>query len=127
MAITSVPTVLSSSTDVFINAGMTSRIQAYSALSGSLTVNPTSGGFIRILSPSGALAVSFTGIPAGYSNVWYIEVNNKLAQTLTFSGVTWDGGSAPTLASAANKSSLLQFFSPDGGTTIYGKMFIASA
>jgi len=127
MAITSVPTVLSSSTDVFINAGMTSRIQSFTALSGSLSINPTSGGYSRILSPSGTLTVTFTGIPSGYSNVWYVEVNNKLAQTVTFSGVSWSGGSSPTLTSTANKMSLLQFFSPDGGTTVYGTMLIASA
>lgn len=127
MAITSVPTVLSQSADVFVNAGMTSRVQSFTALSGSLAINPTNGGFSRIISPSATLTVSFTGLPTGYTNAWFVEINNKLTQTVTFTGVLWDGGTQPTFASVANKASLLQFFSPDGGTTIYGKMLIASA
>lgn len=127
MAITSTPQVLSQSVDAYINAGNTSRIQTFSASTGAVSINPTNGTFSRIASPVGAVTVTFTGIPSGFANQWYVEVYNKLSQTVSFSGVTWDGGSAPTLASTSNKMSLLTFYSPDGGTTIYGKAVISNA
>lgn len=127
MAITSVPTVLSQNVDAYINAGSTSRIQTFSTTNGSITINPSNGAFARLVSPNGSCTISFVGIPSGYANQWYVEVYNKLSQTVTFSGVTWDGGSAPTLPTGANKSSLLVFYSPDGGTTIFGKQIIANA
>ena len=127
MAITSTPQVLSQSVDAFINAGNTSRVQSFTGSTSAVSINPTNGVFSRIISPSGAVTVSFTGVPSGYANQWFVEVNNKLAQTVTFSGVTWDGGSAPTITSTASKMTLLSFYSPDGGTTIYGKAVIANA
>jgi hypothetical protein len=126
MAITSVPTVLSQNTDAFINAGMTSRIQSFTgaAASGSLTINPTSGGFIRLISQTSSSTINFAGAPAGYANTWYVEVNGRGSNTVTFTGVTWDGGSAPSISSAGK--TVLIFYTPDGGTTIYGKSLFAS-
>jgi len=43
------------------------------------------------------------------------------ARTVTWpSSIKWPGGTAPTLTSTNNKVDVLNFFSRDGGTTIYG-------
>jgi len=44
--------------------------------------------------------------------------------SITWSGVTWHNNSAPTQAN--NGRSLYQFYTPDNGTTIYGRQMMAS-
>lgn len=125
MAISSQPTVLAQSNDAYINVGVTGRLQTLTAQTGTISINPTNGSFIRITNPVGAVTVNFTGIPAGYGTRWQIEVRSRGANAVAFNGVTWDGGSAPTIASGTN-ASVLNFYSPDGGTTIYGRLEFAT-
>jgi len=70
MAISSQPTVLAQSNDAYINVGVTGRLQTFSAATGTLTINPTSGSFIRITNLVGAVTVNWTGVPAGYGTRW---------------------------------------------------------
>jgi hypothetical protein len=125
MAISSQPTVLAQSNDAYINVGVTGRLQTLSASTGSVTINPTSGSFIRIANPVGAVTVTFTGVPSGYGTRWQVEVANRASNAVTFNGITWDGGSAPTIASGTNKT-VLKFYSYDGGSTIYGGVEFAT-
>lgn len=125
MAISSQPTVLAQSNDAYINVGVTGRLQTLSASTGSININPTSGSFIRIANPVGAVSVTFVGVPSGYGTRWQVEVAARGANAVTFNGITWDNGSTPTLASGTAKS-ILNFYSPDGGTTIYGRLEFAS-
>lgn len=125
MAISSQPTVLAQSNDAYINVGVTGRLQTLSASTGATNINPTSGSFIRIANPVGAVTVTFVGVPAGYGTRWQVEVAARGSNAVTFNGITWDNGSVPTLASGTAKS-VLNFYSPDGGTTIYGRLEFAS-
>ena len=125
MAISSQPTVLAQSNDAYINVGVTGRLQNLVRQTGAVSINPTNGSFIRIANPVGAVTVTFTGVPSGYGTRWQVEVANRGANAVAFNGVTWDGGSAPTIASGTNKS-VLVFYSPDGGTTIYGRLEFAT-
>ena len=125
MAISSQPTVLAQSNDAYINVGVTGRLQTFSAATRTLTINPTSGSFIRITNLVGAVTVNWTGVPAGYGTRWQVEVRNRGANAVAFNGVTWDGGSAPTIASGT-AASVLNFYSPDGGVTIFGRLEFAT-
>ena len=125
MAISSQPTVLAQSTDAYINAGNTSRLQTFTSSTGAVTINPTNGAFVRIVSPVGSVSVTFTGIPATYGNRWTVEVASRSSNAVTFNNITWDNGVTPTLASGTAKT-VLEFYSPDGGSTIYGKTLFAS-
>jgi hypothetical protein len=125
MAISSQPTVLAQSNDAYINVGVTGRLQTLSASTGSVTINPTNGNFVRITNPVGAVTVTFTGVPSNYGNTWQVEVANRASNTVAFNGITWDGGSAPSIASGTGKT-VLEFYSWDGGTTIYGRSKFAS-
>ena len=125
MAISSQPTVLAQSNDAYINVGVTGRLQNLVGQTGAVSINPTNGSFIRIANPVGAVTVTFTGVPSGYGTRWQVEVANRGANAVAFNGITWDGGSTPTIASGTSKS-VLNFYSQDGGTTIYGKLEFAS-
>ena len=125
MAISSQPTVLAQSNDAYINVGVTGRLQNFSAATGTLTINPTNGSFIRITNLVGAVTVNWTGVPSGYGTRWQVEVRNRGANAVAFNGVTWDGGSAPSIASGT-AASVLNFYSPDGGVTIFGRLEFAT-
>jgi len=124
MAISSQPTVLTQSTDAYINSGNTSRLQTLTSSTGAVTINPTNGAFTRMSSLAGNVTITFTGLPNGYANQWFVEVVSRGSNTVTFSGVTWDGGSAPTIV--ASGKTVLKFYSTDGGTTIYGGTHFAN-
>lgn len=124
MAITSSPTILSESVDAYINAGNTTRLQTITGSTGAINISITNGAVSRLSSLVGNTTVTFTNLPSGYANQWLVEVANRGANTVTFSGVTWDGGSAPTIV--ASGKTVLKFYSTDGGTTIYGAVEFAN-
>jgi hypothetical protein len=116
---------LAQSNDAYINVGVTGRLQNFSAATGTLSINPTNGSFIRITNLVGAVTVNWTGVPSGYGTRWQVEVRNRGANAVAFNGVTWDGGSAPSIASGT-AASVLNFYSPDGGVTIFGRLEFAT-
>jgi hypothetical protein len=101
-----------------------------------LTLNPTDGGFVRLYNPVANTTVSFTGVPGSYTDVygatmyrptvWYVEVSQGTTYTFNFSGITWDGGVAPTLLATANGKNTIMFTSHDG-VTINGKLLFTLA
>lgn len=124
MAISSQPQVLAQATDAYINSGNTSRLQTFTSSTGAVTINPTNGAFSKMSSLAGNVTITFTGLPNGYANQWYVEIANRGANTVAFTGVTWDGASAPTIVSSGK--TVLKFYSTDGGTTIYGGTHFAN-
>lgn len=129
MAVTSYPQILEQSNDFFTNAAYNSRVQTFNAAPPALTINPTDGLFSRIGSIANNVVVSFTGIPGSFTDaynavayqptVWYVEVNQGTTYKVTFTGVTWSGGTTPTLVSTSTGKTTLMFTSFDG-TTING-------
>jgi hypothetical protein len=121
MPITMSPVVLTASQDAYITQGITARLQTLSgaAATGSVTVSIIDYPVTLLSSQSGASTITFSNVPAGYANTWFVEVSNRGSNAVTFSGVTWDGGSAPTLQTTGK--TVLEFYSRDSGVTIYGK------
>jgi len=137
MAISSVPQLLEQSNDYAINSAQATRVQTLSYANGvtTLTINPTNGGIAQINQLTRNVTVSFTGLPGTFTDpygvvmyqptIWYVEIQQGATYTVTFSGVTWDGGTAPTLVSTASGKSTIMFTSFDG-TTINGKLLYAN-
>lgn len=127
MPITMSPQVLTASQDAYITQGITARLQTLSgaAASGSQTVSIIDYPVTLLTSQTSNSTITFSNIPNGSANTFYVEVANRGSFSVTFSGVTWDGGSAPTLASGTGKT-VLEFYSRDGGSTIYGKARFAT-
>jgi hypothetical protein len=124
MAITSVPGIIGQSQDALTNNAQSSRVQTFPNCSGSFNVNPTDGGFIQLNSIAAATNISFVGLPGSYTDaygattyrptIWYVEVANRGSNVVTFNGITWDGGSAPSLVTTGR--STIMFTSFDGVT-----------
>ena len=53
------------------------------------------------------------------------DVDPWIANAVAFNNIVWDGGSAPTIASGTNKT-VLEFYSWDGGTNVYGAVKFAT-
>lgn len=144
MSVTSVPQLLEQSNDITINSAQATRVQTFSgvgasgqltqALSSTMNINPTNGGFVQLTNFNTNVTVTFVGVPGSFtdpygmtmyqSTVWYVDVNNRGTYNVTFNNIVWDGGSAPTLASGTARS-MIEFTSHDG-TTINGKLIYAS-
>lgn len=146
MSVTSVPQVLGQNQDIFINSAHASRVQTCNISAGSLpfgalrsntlTLNPTDGGFMRVYNLTANTTINFVGIPGSYtdmvgttmyrSTVWYLEVSQGTTYSVSFSNVTWDGGTPPVLLSTATGKNTIMFTSHDG-TTINGKLIYTLA
>ena len=126
MPITMSPQVLTASQDAYITQGVTARLQTLSGsnANGSLTVSVIDYPVTVLSSQTGVSTITFSNVPSNYANTWWVEVSNRGSNTVTFSGVTWDGGSTPSLATTGK--SVLEFYSRDGGTSIYGRVRFAN-
>jgi hypothetical protein len=102
------------------------RFQGYSlvanvlgSVSGSTTINLTSGNYITATS-AGTTTWTFTGTVASpNSNGFIIELTNGGAFAQNWpASVKWPGGTAPTLT--ASGVDLLVFITDDGGTAWRG-------
>jgi hypothetical protein len=133
MAITSVPGVIGQSQDALINNAQSSRVQVFTNAAGTYNINPTDGGFIALRTIAAATTVNFLGIPGSYVDaygvtvyrptVWYVEVSTRGTSSVTFNGVTWDGGSVPNLVSTGRSTLLFTSFD---GTTINGTLLYSN-
>lgn len=95
-----------------------STVQALGSVSGTISVNVGAGSTIT-LTPNGALTVNFTMSAVSGATYWEVEVIGPGSWPVTFNNVTWDGGSAPTLAGGA-KTTILYFRTRNSGAKIYG-------
>jgi hypothetical protein len=95
-----------------------------SSASGSVTLNLASGN-VFALTLTGTVTLTFSGATSGVSCSFtlYLTENTTGGYGVTWPGsVTWLGGSAPTLNTAANAVNLLVFETVNGGTTWYGSL-----
>ena len=68
---------------------------------------------------SGATTLTVSNVPsAGLTATFILDLTNGASATITWWGVKWVGGTAPTLTAAGRDS--LGFFTHDGGTTWSG-------
>lgn len=68
------------------------------------------------------ITVSFSNVVSGRTWVLSVKQDATGGRTITWTGVTWEGGTTPTLTTTANKTDIFTFYSPDG-TTIYGQIY----
>jgi hypothetical protein len=122
MSVTSVPGVLVQGQDAAISSAQLSRVQVFPNCSGTFNINPTDGGFVQLNSIAADTTINFIGIPS-QPTVWYVEIANRGTKNVTFNGVTWDGGSAPSIV-AAGRTTLI--FTSFFGNSINGALFHAN-
>jgi hypothetical protein len=122
MSVTSVPGVLVQGQDAAISSAQLSRVQVFPNCSGTFNVNPTDGGFVQLNSIAADSTINFIGIP-NQPTVWYVEVSNRGTKNVTFNGVTWDGGSAPSIVSSGRTTLIFTSFF---GNSINGALFHAN-
>jgi hypothetical protein len=139
MPVNARPQTLVASSDAYRNTETTIRQGSQTGASGNITIYPAGNQYFRILSPANNVTVTFaapsqiynsivsttgayniSGLSGYTANVWWVEVSNRGSYTVTFNNVSWDGGSVPTLATTGKN--LIMFYSPNGGSTIYGSI-----
>jgi hypothetical protein len=126
MPITMSPQVLTASTDAYITQGVTARLQTFTgaAANGAITVSVIDFPVTVLRNQTATSTITFSNVPDNYANTWWVEVANRGSNTVNFSNVSWDGGGSPTLATTGK--SVLEFYSRDGGTSIYGRVRFAN-
>jgi hypothetical protein len=84
------------------------------------TIDLSKGNYHKILIDSGnnSVTVSFTNVSPG-SSKWFLELNVSDSYTITWpDSVIWEAATAP--ATSGSQTLILEFYTPDGGTNIYG-------
>jgi len=97
-----------------------STVQAGVVQSNNGTIDLSKGNYHKIAIGNGnsSVTVSFTNISSG-SSKWFLELNVTASYTITWpAAVVWTEDTAPT--TIANQTLILEFYTPNGGTTIYG-------
>jgi hypothetical protein len=96
-----------------------SKVIDLGSVSGAVTINVSQGGDF-VLKPTGATTVSFTGFPvSGRAAYWSVEVDGPASNTVSFTGVTWDSGTAPTIQTGT-KQTILSFRTRNAGAKVVG-------
>ena len=95
-------------------------VQALGSKNANFSIDLTAGNVATAtLTGSGALTIGFANPPAsGSMGICILHLTNGGLRTLTWTGVTWSGGVAPSLSSAG--VDVLLFMTTDGGTTWRG-------
>lgn len=102
-----------------------SKVIDLGSVSGAVSINVSQGGDF-VLKPTAATTVSFTGFPAtGRAAYWSVEIDGPGANTVSFTGVTWDGGTAPTIQTGT-KQTVLAFRTRNAGAKIVGATSFAN-
>lgn len=133
MAITSVPGIISQVDGIPNNSAAATRVQTFPNCSGTFNVNPTDGGIIQLNSIAANTTINFIGLPGSYTDsygatqyqptIWYVEVANRGSNSVTFNGVTWDGGSAPSIVTSGRTTLIFTSFN---GTNINGALLYSN-
>jgi hypothetical protein len=88
-------------------------------VTGSILVDVSQGPVI-VMTPIGNTTITFSNYPNnGFTGYWEVEVVNPGANTVSFVGITWNGGAAPVLQSGS-KTTVFTFRTRNGGSKIYG-------
>jgi hypothetical protein len=89
---------------------------------GTATCDLSAAGVFRI-NANGNLTVVFSNFPStAKAAFWQVEIKGGGSYAITWpGGVKWDGGGAANVAPLlSTNTTLLNFYTRDGGTTIYG-------
>jgi hypothetical protein len=135
MGLTAYPQEFQKSTQSYINAGITysGQLQTISGttslaapLANSTTTSGQGTGYQKIsLSASATVTWNTSSLVSKYGHIWYLEVYTPTGSTLSWGGsILWHNNLVPT--QATNGRSIYEFYSPDAGTTIYGRQIMAN-
>jgi hypothetical protein len=136
MALTTYPSPIQKNSSVYINAGITYYGNYLTGVSGATSVlsplpntigsNTSGSGYEKlVLSGNATLSWNVTSLATKYGYRWYAEIYNPASYTVTWTGVSWNGGTAPTQATTGR--SVYEFWTSNAGSTIYGRLLIANA
>jgi len=90
---------------------------------GTLTLNLSSGSVFYVALNANITSISLTNFPTSGNTASFtiMFTADGTARTVTWpTSIKWSSGVAPTLTSTATKVDVFNFFSRDGGTTVYG-------
>jgi hypothetical protein len=90
---------------------------------GTLTLNLSSGSVFYVSLNANITSISLTNFPTSGNTASFsiMFTADGTARTVTWpTSIKWSSGVAPTLTSTATKVDVFNFFSRDGGTTVYG-------
>lgn len=73
------------------------------------------------IEPTGNITIAFSNWPATGDAYFTLEGTGLGDHTITWTGVTWDGGAAPPLATTTGVNKIV-FFTRDAGSTVRGKL-----
>jgi hypothetical protein len=91
---------------------------AYSAnTSTAITISLTNG-TVQILTLTASAVITMPTAVAGKSFILLLRQDATGSRTVTWTTVSWAGGTAPTITSTASKQDIYSFFSD--GTSWYG-------
>jgi hypothetical protein len=89
---------------------------------GTATCDLAAAGVFKMIA-NGNMTVAFTNFPStAKAAFWQVEIKAGGSYTITWPGVVkWDGGGAANVAPLlSTNTTLLNFYTKDGGTTVYG-------
>lgn len=78
------------------------------------------------IEPTGNITIAWSNWPAAGDAYFTLEGTGLGDHTITWTGITWDGGVAPALATGTGVNKLV-FFTRDGGSTVRGKLAWSSS
>lgn len=90
----------------------------YTANTGTAITVALTNGTVQKLTMNASPTITMPTAAAGKSFVIMLAQDGTGSRTVTWSGVTWPGGTAPTVTSTASKMDIYSFFSD--GTNTYG-------
>lgn len=93
----------------------------------TLDLNQTTGGRVFAFTVNQITTIAFSNVPAAtFFARWLAKITNGGASAVTWpAAVVWEFGAAPTLATIG--VDWVEFFTLDGGTTVYGHVVHANA
>jgi len=89
---------------------------------GTVACNLAEAGVFKVIA-NGNLTVSFNSYPTTAKGAfWQLEIKAGGSYTITWPGnIKWDGGGAANIAPLlSTNTTLLNFYTRDGGTTVFG-------
>jgi hypothetical protein len=89
---------------------------------GTVACNLAEAGVFKVIA-NGNLTVSFNSYPSTAKGAfWQLEIKAGGSYTITWPGnIKWDGGGAANIAPLlSTNTTLLNFYTRDGGTTVFG-------
>jgi len=101
-------------------SGKTLALNDLGAVSSNITLDASAYG-AWVLRPADAITVDFSGWSSGVRHLAEVHLKDGGSHPPTFSNVRWSGGTVPSLGTGLDQD-VLEFFTRDAGTTVFGRL-----